>query len=129
VPTLGSGSGFLVLDADGNGRATDGRELFGPSTGDGFAELARYDEDGNGWIDAADSTFGRLRIWRPAADGAGSLETLEQRGVAAIGLARIATPFDFRDASNRTTGVATNTGLFLTTGGSAGLVQQIDLVV
>lgn len=41
------GSGFLALDLNGDGRVNDGRELFGPATGDGFAELARYDQDGN----------------------------------------------------------------------------------
>src|SRR6185295_8479743 len=48
------GSGFLVLDRNGDGKATNGRELFGPQTGSGFAELASYDADGNGWIDEGD---------------------------------------------------------------------------
>lgn len=129
VPTLGSGSGILVLDADGNGRATNGRELFGPTTGDGFAELARHDQDGNGWIDAGDTVFERLRIWRPDESGGGRFESLAELGVGAIGLGRVASPFDFRDDDNRTTGAITNTGMFLQTDGAAGLVQQIDFVV
>lgn len=128
VPTIGGGSGILVLDADGDGRATDGRELFGPTTGDGFAELARHDQDGNGWIDSGDTVFDRLRVWRPDESG-GRFESLAELGVAAIGLGRVASPFDFRDGDNRTTGVATSTGMFLKSDGAAGLVQQIDVVV
>ena len=48
---LGSGSGFLALDKNGNGKIDDGSELFGTKSGDGFADLAEYDSDGNGWID------------------------------------------------------------------------------
>ena len=31
------------------------RELFGTKSGNGFADLAKYDSDGNGWIDEADA--------------------------------------------------------------------------
>jgi hypothetical protein len=44
-------SGLLVIDKNLDGKVNDGSELFGPSTGDGFEKLARYDEDRNGWID------------------------------------------------------------------------------
>lgn len=40
LPFVSSGSGFLVFDRNGDGKVNDGRELFGPSTGDGFTELA-----------------------------------------------------------------------------------------
>ena len=106
----------------------DGRDLFGPSTGDGFAELRRYDEDGNGWIDQGDAVFERLRVWRPAANGPGKLESLQELGVGAIGLAQISSPFEFRDAANATTGYATNTGLYLTDEGRPDTVQQIDFI-
>ena len=58
MPLLGEGSGFLVLDAVGSGRVESGRQLFGPTSGDGFADLAAYDSDANGWIDEADPVFG-----------------------------------------------------------------------
>jgi hypothetical protein len=128
ISTLAPGSGFLVLDADGNGAATDGRELFGPTTGDGFAELRRHDADGNGWIDAGDPVFSSLRVWRPTHDGAARLETLGDLGMGAIGLDRVASPFEFRDDANGTTGYATSTGLYVSEDGRAGTVQQIDLV-
>ena len=41
-----NGSGYLALDKNGDGVINDGSELFGTKNGDGFADLARYDEDG-----------------------------------------------------------------------------------
>ncbi|KAB2961932.1 VCBS repeat-containing protein, partial [Zoogloea sp.] len=76
MPTLGHGSGFLVLDALESGQVTSGRQLFGPNSGDGFADLARYDSDANGWIDEADPVFGRLGVWTPDAQGGGAVSSL-----------------------------------------------------
>ena len=42
-----NGSGYLALDKNGDGTINDGSELFGTRNGDGFADLAQYDEDGN----------------------------------------------------------------------------------
>ncbi len=40
-------------------KINDGSELFGTSSGDGFKDLATYDEDENGWIDENDSIFSK----------------------------------------------------------------------
>ena len=96
VPLLAQGWGYLALDRNQNGRIDDGLELFGPRTDNGFAELAALDDDGNGWIDEGDAAFKDLRIWRPSADGGGSLQTLQAEGVGALGLANAATPFALR---------------------------------
>ena len=45
------GGGFLALDRNGDGQINDGSELFGPASGNGFAELQALDTDGNHWID------------------------------------------------------------------------------
>lgn len=122
---VASGSGFLALDRNGNGAIDDGRELFGATSGDGFADLAALDSDGNGWIDAADPVFGQLRVWtRDGADGGDRLQTLAQAGVGALYLGRIATPFALGDA-----GRLRSSGLYLTEAGTARALQQIDLVV
>lgn len=43
--------GFLALDRNGDGTINNGAELFGPTSGNGFSELAAYDEDGTAsWI-------------------------------------------------------------------------------
>ena len=38
-------------------------------TGDGFKDLAMYDEDGNGWIDENDEIFSKLLIWSKDENG------------------------------------------------------------
>ena len=48
ISMLGSGSGYLALDKNGDGIINDGSELFGTKSGNGFADLAAYDSDGNG---------------------------------------------------------------------------------
>lgn len=126
---LAGGSGFLAFDRDGSGSITDGRELFGALSGDGFADLRALDGDGNGWIDAGDSDFSQLRIWTPSADGAGSLHSLAEYGVAAISVNSVGTPFELRGEGNSDLGQIRSTGVYLTAAGSVGTAQQIDLTV
>lgn len=122
-----SGSGFLALDKNQDGRINDGTELFGPTSGDGFADLARYDSDGNQWIDANDPVYSQLRIWQHQADGQDQLGTLAERGVGAVYLGQVASPFALRDAHNQTIGKVRSSGVFLYESGQVGSVQQVDL--
>ena len=46
ISMLGSGSGYLALDKNGDGIINDGSELFGTKSGNGFADLAAYETDG-----------------------------------------------------------------------------------
>jgi hypothetical protein len=127
LPLFASGSGYLAFDRNGNGRIDSGKELFGPQTGNGFAELARLDNDGNGWIDENDADFGQLSVWTPAADGDGQLQPLAALGIGALGLARVATPFALRGDGNADLGVVKSSGLYLNEDGSVGGMQEIDL--
>lgn len=127
LPGLGAGSGYLALDRDGNGLIGTGQELFGPGTGNGFAELAALDDDHNGWIDEKDAFFTSLRVWRPG-EGGGSLVSLLEAGVGAIALDHARTPFSLMDGGDLL-GRIRATGLYLGEDGSAGTVQQIDLSV
>jgi hypothetical protein len=123
-----SGSGFLVLDNNKDGIVNDGSELFGPTTGNGFAELAQLDDDGNGWIDEADKAYADLGIWTRTEGGANVLQGLQASNVGAIYLQSTATSFDLKNSSNETDGVIQSTGVYLKEDGGAGTVQQVDLV-
>ncbi len=123
------GSGFLVFDRNGDGQVGDGSELFGPQTGDGLAELAAYDADGNRWIDEADPVYHRLQIWTRSLDGADALATLKQAGVGAIYLGAVGSHFDLKDQANAVVGESNRFGIYLTEEGVAKSLQQIDLVV
>lgn len=126
IPALASGSGFLVLDANGNGCADSGLELFGARSGNGFADLAAWDEDRNRWIDENDSVFGKLNIW--GGEGQ-ALETLAQSGVGAIYLGNASTEFSLLDRERQMLGQVRSTGVFLKEDGTPGVLQQIDLAV
>lgn len=105
---LGGGDGFLVLDANDNGKIDDGHELFGSNTTNGFDILAFYDGrvGGDYWansqggtidqafadgiIDQNDAIFSRLQIWRDLDQNgltdAGELFGLAQYGVTSFDL-------------------------------------------
>lgn len=129
MPLLGSGRGFLAIDRNDNGRIDDGRELFGPISGNGFAELSALDTDGNGWIDEADPAYAQLRLWQPSADGGDALQTLTEAGVGAVYLGRVFTPFDLRNPANETLGVVRTSGIYVGQDGRIGTVSQIDVSV
>lgn len=127
MPGLGAGRGFLALDRDGDGAISDGRELFGPATGNGFRELAAYDDDGNGWIDEADSVYSRLGVWTPGSRTA--LKSLGEAGVGAISLDSLSTPFTVKRPDGDVLGKVIASSVFLREDGQAGSVQQVDLAM
>jgi hypothetical protein len=129
INRLAAGSGFLVFDRNGDGKASDGSELFGTKSGDGFADLARLDDDGNGWIDENDTAYASLSLWTPDASGAGSLQGLKAANVGSLALAHVATPFDLKDGGNDTLGTIRSSGIFLQENGGTGTIQQVDLSV
>jgi len=128
ISFVGPGSGFLVLDKNGDGMINNGAELFGPQTGNGFLELAAYDEDGNGWIDEADEIFDCLRIWTRDAQGNEVLFALGEKGIGAIYLGYADTQFSMRDSHNQENGQLRSTGIFLRENGGVGSIQQVDLL-
>jgi hypothetical protein len=123
------GSGFLALDRNGDGTITNGSELFGADSGNGFAELSTLDSDLNGWIDENDAAYNQLLVWTKDASGNDQLSTLKQANVGALYLSSVATPFDIKDNSNDLQGQIRSSGIFLQEDGKAGTLQQIDLTV
>lgn len=129
ISMLSSGSGFLALDQNEDGKINDGSELFGTRSGDGFADLAAYDADGNGWIDENDPVFDRLRIWTKDAKGQDVLCAIGKAGIGAIYLGNEQTEFSLNSAKNHSTNaLVRKTGIFLYENGSCGTIQHLDMV-
>jgi hypothetical protein len=130
IPLFQSDSAFLALDKNQDGVINDGSELFGAKSGDGFNELRHYDSDGNHWIDENDPVFAQLRLFRPGSDGQTQLISLNDKGVGALYLGNISTPFELHDKDNLSlNGALKSSGIYLTESGQAGSLQQIDLAV
>ncbi len=94
----GSGTGFLVLDRNGNGRIDNGSELFGNNTlmrdgsraEHGFEALKDLDggDNSDGAVTPSDPWFSSLQIWvdrnHNGESERGELLTLEDAGVASL---------------------------------------------
>lgn len=123
------GTAFLALDRNEDGVINDGSELFGVQSGDGFADLAAYDEDGNGWIDENDAVYEKLRVWHKTADGTDEIMDLKAADVGAIYLGSRKTDFSIYGASMQLNAMVRATGFFLRESGGAGTVQHVDLSI
>lgn len=130
ISFAGKGSGFLALDRNGDGKINDGSELFGTKSGDGFKDLAAYDEDGNGWIDENDAIFSQLKIWTKDEDGKDKLISLKDADVGAIYLGNADTQFSLKDDDHKLNGEIKKTGIYLhESSGEVGTVNHVDLTV
>ncbi len=129
IAQLQSGSGFLALDLNGDGVINNGGELFGPSTGDGFQELALFDDDNNHWIDENDEIYEKLAVWTKDGSGRDLLQKLSEAGIGAIHLGAVDSGFSLKNTANDTMGQVVSTGIAITEKGEIKTIQQIDLVV
>lgn len=128
ISTLETGNAFLALDHNNDGAINDGSELFGAKTGNGFGDLAQYDEDGNGWIDEADSVFDKLKIWVKDENGADKLYTLKEKGLGAIYLGSSETDYALKSAmTGQVNGQIRRSGVFLYENGMAGTIAHVDM--
>ncbi len=121
-------SGFLALDKNEDGQINDGKELFGPTTGNGFSELRAYDIDGNGWIDEADDVFGKLSVLTMSKDGKKMTFKLGELGIGAIYLNEIGTAFSIKDEAGEYADMRSSS-VYLKEDGTAGTIHHIDLVI
>ncbi|NHQ84824.1 hypothetical protein HA050_01685 [Iodobacter sp. HSC-16F04] len=119
-------SGLLFLDKNQNGIADNGSELFGPQSGNGFNDLARLDEDHNGWIDEGDAAYKDLKLWQSGDQPAGRVQTLAQAGVGAMATASVQTEYGMKE-NEQLLGQIRASSVWLGEHGGAGSVRQIDL--
>ena len=133
--------GFLVLDRNGNGTIDSGAELFGDSTqlssggkaSDGFAALKDLDSNTDGKVDAGDSAWGQLRVWRDLnQDGisqADELFRLDQIGITSFDVAKRSNSV-FLPNGNQVADLGTYTRTDGKTGtlGEVGQVADVNLI-
>jgi hypothetical protein len=99
---VGPDDGLLAMDINGNGLIDSGRELFGDSTvlrngkmaANGYGALGDLDTNKDGLINAQDTAFTLLRIWRDqnqnGVSESGELFSLAQTGISDIKLSKTA---------------------------------------
>lgn len=91
---------LLAIDLDGDGIINNQSELFGntDTIENGFANLAQYDSNGDGRIDASDDVWDRLIVWKDGnGDGisaADEMRTLGHWGIVSIDLNAAETGYD-----------------------------------
>jgi hypothetical protein len=87
---VGPDDGLLALDVNANGYIDDIAELFGDIDSDGFTELALHDSNGDDVIDANDTVFNDLLIWKDVnSDGISQsteLHSLSNLNITSISL-------------------------------------------
>ena len=138
-----SDDGWLVMDRNGNGTIDSGRELFGVDTlksngqlaADGFDALKDQDANKDGKIDATDSVFANLRIWRDLnQDGisqANELTSLAANSITGIGVNSSAVNTDLGNGNVQTAAgsFTRSNGTTGTTGETNGAAANLDLLV
>lgn len=121
IATLATGSAWLAEDRNGNLTIDNGKELFGPTSGNGFRELAARDANHDGWITEDDPAYHRLGAWRD-----GAFTSLQNLGVGALATHAVTTPFDLKEGAELL-GQVRQTSIYLTEDGDPGALQQVDL--
>ena len=124
LPVFSGDVGYLVYDKNGNNKADNGSELFGPTSGNGFNELAQLDENNNGFLDKEDSAYQQLYIWQP--DNSTWL-SLADAGIEAISTQAIATPYTFYDKNDEVQAQLRNSSFAISESGRGFGVHQVDV--
>ena len=125
LPQLAAQQFYLAYDRNRDNQINNGSELFGVKTGQGFKDLAKYDDNGNGFIDPSDDIWQYLYLWRPEQ----SLQNMQQAKLGAISLESVPTVMPLYNNKQQLAGQLQRSGIALTAEGKPALLQQIDLVV
>ena len=105
----------------------NGSELFGAQSGDGFADLALYDDTKDGIIDENDTIFSKLKVWLKNAGG-GSIVSLSDVRVGALIVEGVSSKFDIKN-DGETLAKLQKTGLAVMEDGSGNWLSHVDFIV
>lgn len=128
---IDANDGLLVLDRDGDGKITNGQELFGDQTllsngtraTSGFEALREFDDNKDGKIDASDIVYLKLKVWqdlnRDGVSQAEEMKSLADAGIKAINLSSTVT-----GAADAMGNIQRRLGSFVKTDGSDGQIGE-----
>ncbi|MDT8760529.1 hypothetical protein MZO42_17650 [Sphingomonas psychrotolerans] len=121
--------GFLVRDANANGRIDNVGEMFGNAGAGGFDMLSGYDSNGDGIISASDALYSSLQVWQDLdQDGvtdAGELKSLSDLGIVSISISHAAPAAPTAVAGNTIAQI----GSFVLSNGNARSIADIQLAI
>ncbi|QDQ26260.1 hypothetical protein FNU76_07740 [Chitinimonas arctica] len=131
---LASDDGWLVRDVNKNGSIDNGRELFGDATRlandeaarDSFEAVRALDSNQNGQLDAGDTAWRELQIWRDL-DQNGVSSNKELFSLEQLGVTEIATTGTYVNASGRNGNTVLYAGEYTKSDGSKGITQALNL--
>lgn len=128
---IDANDGLLVLDRDGDGKITNGQELFGDQTllsngtraTSGFEALREFDDNKDGKIDASDIVYLKLKVWQDLnRDGVSQAE--EMKSLADVGIKAINLNSTTTGAADAMGNIQRRLGSFVKTDGSDGQIGE-----
>lgn len=128
---IDANDGLLVLDRDGDGKITNGQELFGDQTllsngtraTSGFEALREFDDNKDGKIDASDIVYLKLKVWQDLnRDGVSQAE--EMKSLADVGIKAINLNSTVTGAADVMGNIQRRLGSFVKTDGSDGQIGE-----
>ena len=128
---IDANDGLLVLDRNGDGKITNGQELFGDQTllsngtraTSGFEALREFDDNKDGKIDASDIVYLKLKVWQDLnRDGVSQAE--EMKSLADVGIKAINLSSTVTGAADAMGNIQRRLGSFLKTDGSDGQIGE-----
>ncbi|MFZ6692958.1 hypothetical protein [Undibacterium sp. SXout20W] len=126
------GGGYLVFNPDSSGKITDKTQLFGPATGNGFAQLqslANHFENhnmNNGWLDESNPAYSQLGVLIEGSNGKPQFISLQQAGIGALYLGNASTQTAI-GGNSATSGELESSGLYLNNNGTVGSMQDVEV--
>lgn len=128
---IDTNDGLLVLDRNGDGKITNGQELFGDQTllsngnraTSGFEALREFDDNKDGKIDASDIVYLKLKVWQDLnRDGVSQAE--EMKSLADVGIKAINLNSTVTGAADAMGNIQRRLGSFVKTDGSDGQIGE-----